>query len=130
MVCSCPSLCSYWRVVIDNLSDCTSRQIPFTSKACILGLFPRSKRHRAEVRFTDLGLIVAKRLVTRRWKSPGPLPVQAWRCSLEVWAGAEGTALKKEEVLGLCQFRLSTGWEELMMQLRGVSRDPEEGGLD
>ncbi|KAJ1209617.1 hypothetical protein NDU88_004991 [Pleurodeles waltl] len=130
MVWSCPSLCSYWRVVIESLSDCTARKIPFTWEACILGLFPRSKRHRAAVHFTDLGLIVAKRLVTRRWKSPDPLPVQVWSRSLEVLAGAEGAALRREEVLGLRQLLLSTGWEELMIRLQDMGGDPEEGGLD
>ncbi|KAJ1126561.1 hypothetical protein NDU88_004968 [Pleurodeles waltl] len=75
----------------------------------------RCKRYRAEVRFTDLGLITVKRLVTRRWKSSDPPSVQAWKCSFEVWAGAEGAVLKREEVLGLRKFPLSGSWEELLV---------------
>ncbi|KAJ1120369.1 hypothetical protein NDU88_008539 [Pleurodeles waltl] len=119
-----------WREVVDNLSNYTACRIPFTWEASILGLFPRSKRHRAEVRFTDLGLIVARRLVTRRWKSSDPPPVQAWKRSLEVWAGAEEVALKREEVLGLRQFPLSISWEEMMIRLRDAGGNPDEGGLD
>ncbi|KAJ1215618.1 hypothetical protein NDU88_003226 [Pleurodeles waltl] len=94
----------------------------------MLGLFPRGKRHRATVRFTDLGLITAKRLVTRRWKSSDPPSVQAWKCSFEVWARAEGAALRREEVLGLRQFPLSANWEELMLRLRNTNGDPEVEG--
>ncbi|KAJ1135695.1 hypothetical protein NDU88_002130 [Pleurodeles waltl] len=59
------------------------------------------ERHRAAVRFTDLGLITAKRLITRKWKSTDPPAEQAWKYSFEVWAGAEGVALKREDALGL-----------------------------
>ncbi|KAJ1141716.1 hypothetical protein NDU88_008044 [Pleurodeles waltl] len=120
----------YWREVIDNLSNNTARRIPFTWESNILGLFPRSKRHTAEVHFTDLGLIVARRLVTHRWKSPDPPPVQAWRRSLEVWVGAEKAALRMEEALGLGQIPLSISWEEMMIRLRGMGAVPDEGGLD
>ncbi|KAJ1124424.1 hypothetical protein NDU88_002885 [Pleurodeles waltl] len=90
----------------------------------------QDKECRAEVRFTDLGLIVAKRLVTHRWKSPDPPSVQAWRRSLEVWAGAEGIALVREEVLGLRQFPLSANWEGLLLRLRNMGVCPVEEGLD
>ncbi|KAJ1082687.1 hypothetical protein NDU88_002852 [Pleurodeles waltl] len=65
--------------MVGCLSECMSRLVPFTSEACVLGLFPRGERHRAAVRFTDLGLITAKRLITRRWKSTDPPAEQAWR---------------------------------------------------
>ncbi|KAJ1174517.1 hypothetical protein NDU88_006338 [Pleurodeles waltl] len=129
MLWSCPSLCSYWKEVVTCLSESTARRVPFTWEPCILGLFPRDKRHRAAVRFTDLGLITAKRLVTRRWKSPDPPPMWTWKCSFEVWAGAEGTALRREEVLGLHQFPLSAGWEELMSRLRNMNGTPEVESL-
>ncbi|KAJ1149846.1 hypothetical protein NDU88_002646 [Pleurodeles waltl] len=128
MLWSCPSLCSYWKAVVTCLSECTARRVPFTWEVCMLGLFPRGKEHRAAVRFTDLGLITAKRLVIRRWKSSDPPPMQAWRCSFEVWAMAEGAALR-EEVLGLHQFPLSASWEELMSRLRSMSGSPEAKSL-
>ncbi|KAJ1083664.1 hypothetical protein NDU88_003819 [Pleurodeles waltl] len=115
MLWSCPPLCCYWKAVVECLSECTTRRVPFTWEVCILGLFPRGKRHRAEVQYTDLGLITAKRLVTRSWKSSDPPSVQAWKCSFEVWVGAEGVALKREEVLRLRKFSLSAGWEELLL---------------
>ncbi|KAJ1166806.1 hypothetical protein NDU88_007202 [Pleurodeles waltl] len=118
---SCPPLCCYWKAVVGCLSECTARRVPFTWEACILGLFPKGNRHRAEVRFMDLGLITAKRLVTRMWKSSGPLSVQACKCSFEVWAGAEGVALKREEVLGLHKYLLSASWEELLLRLQSMS---------
>ncbi|KAJ1155340.1 hypothetical protein NDU88_008070 [Pleurodeles waltl] len=127
MLWSCPPLCCYWKVVVNCLSECTARRVPFTWEACILGLFPRGKWHRAAVRFTDLGLITAKRLVTRRWRSSDPPSVQAWKCSFEVWTGAEGVALKREEVLGLRKFPLSAGWEELMLRLRNMNGDSAVG---
>ncbi|KAJ1142952.1 hypothetical protein NDU88_009264 [Pleurodeles waltl] len=107
--------------VVDCLSECTTRRVPFTWEECVLELFPRGERHRAEVRFTDLGLIMAKRLVTRRWKSSGPPSGQAWKCSFEVWAGAEGVALKREDVLGLRKYLLSDSWEEMLLRLRNMS---------
>ncbi|KAJ1129148.1 hypothetical protein NDU88_007519 [Pleurodeles waltl] len=41
----------------------------------------------------------------------------------EVWAGAEGVALKRKEVLKLRKFPLSAGWEELMLRLRNMNGD-------
>ncbi|KAJ1180503.1 hypothetical protein NDU88_005724 [Pleurodeles waltl] len=128
MLWSCPSLCAYWTAVVACLSECTARRVPFTWEAYMLGLFPRGKEHRAALRFTDLGLITAKRLVTLRWKSYDPPSIQAWRCSFEVWAGAEGAALKREEVLGLRQFPLSASLEELMSRLGSISGSPEAEG--
>ncbi|KAJ1199973.1 hypothetical protein NDU88_003804 [Pleurodeles waltl] len=67
---------------------------------------------------------MAKRLVTRRWKSLDPPSVQAWNYSFEVWAGAEGVALKREDALGLRKYPLSDSWEEMLLRLRSVSGGP------
>ncbi|KAJ1083683.1 hypothetical protein NDU88_003838 [Pleurodeles waltl] len=105
----------------DRLSELGLAEDPPVTPATADELRELGKRHRAEVRFTDLGLITAKRLATHRWKSSGPPSLQAWKCSFEVWAGAEGVVLKREEVLGLLTFPLSAGWEELLLRLRSMS---------
>ncbi|KAJ1163576.1 hypothetical protein NDU88_004034 [Pleurodeles waltl] len=96
--------------MVGCLSECVSRPVPFTWESCILGLFPRDTRNRAAARFLDLGLITAKRLITRRWKSSDPPVERAWKSSFEVWAGTEGVALAKEDALGLRKYPLSVSW--------------------
>ncbi|KAJ1122627.1 hypothetical protein NDU88_001112 [Pleurodeles waltl] len=107
MIWSCGSLHRYWKAVVDCLSECTACPVPFSWQVCVQGLFPRGKRHRAEVRFLDLGLI------TRRWKSVNPPAAWAWRQSFGVWAAAEGVALRREDSLVLRQYLLSDRWGEL-----------------
>ncbi|KAJ1181817.1 hypothetical protein NDU88_007016 [Pleurodeles waltl] len=55
------------------------------------------------------------------WKSSGPPSVHAWKYSFEVWAGAEGVALKREDVLGLRKYPLSDSWEEMLLRLQNMS---------
>ncbi|KAJ1162460.1 hypothetical protein NDU88_002928 [Pleurodeles waltl] len=81
-------------------------------------------RNRAAARFLDLGLITAKRLITRRWKSSDPPVERAWKSSFEVWAGAEGVALAREDALGLRKYPLplSVSWEAMLACLRGLGQ--------
>lgn len=81
MLWECPSLQGYWSVIADVLSRCTERNIPFRWETCILHLYSRSKKHKVTPRFLDVGLAIAKRLITRRWKAPHVLP---WRQSVDV----------------------------------------------
>ncbi|KAJ1202399.1 hypothetical protein NDU88_006199 [Pleurodeles waltl] len=120
MLLSCTSLCCFLRVVVGCLSECTSSAVPFTWEACLLGLFPRDERHRAAARFTDLGLITAKRLITRRWKSADPPAEQARIYSFGVWAGVGGVTLKREDAMGMCKYPLSDSWEEILSYLRSM----------
>ncbi|KAJ1112959.1 hypothetical protein NDU88_001219 [Pleurodeles waltl] len=71
-------------------------------------------RNRAAARFLDLGLITAKRLITRRWKSSDPPAERAWKSSFEVWTGTEGVALAREDALGLLKYPLSVRWEAML----------------
>lgn len=68
----CTSISTYWQEVIAALEICINKTITRTWEVCILGLYPRSKKNRATSRFTDLGLVVAKRLITKRWKHTDP----------------------------------------------------------
>ncbi|KAJ1169437.1 hypothetical protein NDU88_001330 [Pleurodeles waltl] len=104
------------------LSECVSRPVRFTWESCILGLFPRNTRNGAAARFLDLGLLPAKRLISRWWKSSDPPVVRAWKSSFEVWAGAEGVALVREDALGLRKYPLSISWEVMLACLRGLGQ--------
>ncbi|KAJ1210138.1 hypothetical protein NDU88_005506 [Pleurodeles waltl] len=99
-----------------------SRPVPFTWESCILGLFPRDLRNRAAARFLDLGLIMAKRLITRRWKSADPPVERAWKSLFEVWACAERVALAREDALGLRKYPLSVSWEAMLACLRSLGQ--------
>ncbi|KAJ1123080.1 hypothetical protein NDU88_001553 [Pleurodeles waltl] len=112
----------FWGAVVGCLSECVSRPVQFIWESCILGLFPRDARNRAAARFLDLGLITAKRLITRRWKSSDPPFERAWKSSFEVWAGAEGVALAREDALGLRKYPLSISWEAMLVCLRGLGQ--------
>ncbi|KAJ1185667.1 hypothetical protein NDU88_002457 [Pleurodeles waltl] len=63
------------------------------------------------------GFLLAKRLITRKWRSPDPPSYEAWVQSLTVWARAECTVLRHEDVLGLCKYPLTSQWELMLMDL-------------
>ncbi|KAJ1127702.1 hypothetical protein NDU88_006095 [Pleurodeles waltl] len=128
MLWSCPSLSRFWGAVVGCLSECASRPVPFTWVTRILSLFPRDARNRAAARFLDLGLITGKRLITHRWKSSDPPVERAWKSSFEVWAGAEGVVLVRENALGLRKYLSSVSWEAMLACLQGLgqSSDVEE----
>ncbi|KAJ1093105.1 hypothetical protein NDU88_006214 [Pleurodeles waltl] len=93
---------------------CVDRPLQLTWEVCILGLFPRNMRLKATFHFLDLGLVVAKRIITRKWWSPEPLTFEAWARSFSVWAGAECTALRRDDVLGLHKYPLVAQWELML----------------
>ncbi|KAJ1155794.1 hypothetical protein NDU88_008520 [Pleurodeles waltl] len=53
---------------------------------------------------------------------------QAWKYSFEVWASAEGVALKRQDAMGIRKCPLSDSWEEMLSCLRSMCRvsDAEE----
>ncbi|KAJ1160868.1 hypothetical protein NDU88_001358 [Pleurodeles waltl] len=65
------------------------------------------KKLKATTCFLDLGLIVGKRLVTRKWRSPELPTNEAWIRSFSVWAGAEYTALRHEDAMWLRKYTLA-----------------------
>ncbi|KAJ1096338.1 hypothetical protein NDU88_001481 [Pleurodeles waltl] len=94
MIWSWGSLHRFWKAVVDCLSECTARRVPFNWKVCVLGLFPRVD----------------------------PPAEQAWKQSFGVWAAAEGVALRQEDALGLRQHPLSDRRGELEACLRAGCR--------
>lgn len=115
---SCPSLQTYWREVTNALMKSTKTQIAFTCEVCILGLYVRTKKMKVNSRFKDLGLIVAKRLITRRWKNPTPPTALSWEKSLVVWAWSESIALQREETAGLRKNPIAQSWDQLLQALQ------------
>ena len=76
-----------------------------------MGMRIRNKKNRCAERFVDLGMVVAKRLITRKWKAPNIL---AWERSMAVWAGAESSVLGIEETKGLRKFPIANEWAEML----------------
>lgn len=117
MLRSCTSLQTYWCAVTETLTKCTKTQTPNTWEICILGIYTRTKKNRVISRFRDLGLITAKRLVTRRWKHKDPPTVASWMKSLEVWAQAESSILHREEMAGLRKYAIAQSWDAILNTL-------------
>lgn len=127
MLWHCPDVREYWANVTSTLATCTSRDIHLLWEAHILHLFSRNQKHRAATRFLDLGFIVAKRLITKRWKSPTAPHTIARRRSLLNWARAEGVALHREDLLGIRKFPLAHHWDAMVSSLQGMDNVTEEG---
>lgn len=123
MLWSCPALTLYWETVSTHLARCTDRTLAWTWEVCILGLYKRQKKHRATNRFIDLGLITAKRLITKRWKSTDPPPAQAWYQSMSCWAHAEGVSLRREDALGWRRFPVAAAWDAILVDFRHKWQD-------
>ncbi|KAJ1105769.1 hypothetical protein NDU88_003174 [Pleurodeles waltl] len=98
---SCPTLSHYWSSILACLMHCVDRPLQLTCEVCILGLFPKGKMLKSTSRFLDLGLVVAKRLITHKWRAPESPTCEAWARSFSVWASAEYAALRREVALGL-----------------------------
>ncbi|KAJ1130089.1 hypothetical protein NDU88_008445 [Pleurodeles waltl] len=96
---------------------CVDRPLLLTWETCILGLFPRGKKLKAMSHFLDLGLLMAKCLITRKWWYPEPATYEAWAQSLSVWVRAECVALRHEDVLGLRKDPLAAQWELMLADL-------------
>lgn len=77
MLWSCPSLANYWVDASASLSALTGLSYWEVPAGCLLGLHPRPLGSKVELRFTDPALLLAKRQITRCWKSPqAPQPNQ------------------------------------------------------
>ncbi|KAJ1171049.1 hypothetical protein NDU88_002920 [Pleurodeles waltl] len=109
-------------LVTESLTPKTSLNASHPASA---GRHQQDVRNRAAAQFLDLGLITAKRLITRRWKSSDPPVERAWKSSFEVWAGAEGVALAREDALGLRKYPLSVSWEAMLACLRGLGQNSD-----
>ena len=64
MLWGCHSLTHYCQGVTRHLSMCTERPIAHTWETCIAGLHYRDKKYRPTSWFLDLGLLIAKCLIT------------------------------------------------------------------
>ncbi|KAJ1127879.1 hypothetical protein NDU88_006272 [Pleurodeles waltl] len=104
---------------------CLDQPLQLTWEVCIMGLFPRGKKLKATSRCLDLGLVVAKRLITRKWRAPEPPTYEAWACSFSVWASAEYMALRRGDALGLHKYPLAAQLELMLADLStSLARDP------
>ena len=114
----CPRIRQYWLEIMTKLSHSTERQIAHAWEACILGLLYRDKKHKAISHFIDLGLLSAKRLITKRWKSPESPATTAWATSLIIWAQAESAALHREETKKLCKYPTAEKWDAILSEFK------------
>lgn len=111
MLWACHKLTTYWEIITTHLAQCTDRTLQWNWEICLLGLYRRQKKHKVTNRFIDLGLIVAKRLITKRWKAPDPPPARAWYHSMICWAQAESVALQRQDAIGIRKTPLAVAWE-------------------
>ncbi|KAJ1154890.1 hypothetical protein NDU88_007633 [Pleurodeles waltl] len=86
-------------------------------EACILGLFHRGKQYKVTSRFIDLGLLLAKQLITRRWEMPDPSALPSWTQSLLVWSQAESTVLHREYNPVLYKYPIANAWDAIVSEL-------------
>ena len=114
----CPRVRQYWLEITTKLSHCTERQVTHTWEMCILGLMHRDKKHKATSRFIDLGLLTAKRLITKRWKSPEPPSATAWAMSMTNWAQAESAALHTEDTNKLRKYPIAENWDAILSEFK------------
>lgn len=91
MMWSCPQLGTYWEEVIDILCRVTNRQIDPNMGACMLHWFPHTNKTKVTSKFLDLGLLLAKRELTKNWKSRQGPNVEHWKAELTKWAASEST---------------------------------------
>lgn len=69
MLWNCSNMTPYWVRITAILTDLTEQHHWPTLDCCILGLFPRPKNTRVTSRFVYTALLLAKRILTKHWKS-------------------------------------------------------------
>lgn len=62
----CARIGAYWNDVAVLLHTCTGRELPFDWPTYLLHKFRRTPNTKVTSRFLDLGMIVAKRLISKR----------------------------------------------------------------
>ncbi|KAJ1145213.1 hypothetical protein NDU88_011504 [Pleurodeles waltl] len=63
------------------------------------------------MRFMDLALLLAKRQLTRRWKSPHAHSLLLEKQKVLCWSQAESAAIRREEYRGLRRKLISLDWD-------------------
>lgn len=114
MLWSCPKLGHYWATVSGILTAISPVKDKDTLEYCILGLGPQDKKGSATAWFANLALLLAKRNITSRWKSPRPLPLQDWHSETIRLGRAEGAELKREEYRSLRKTPISLDWHTIL----------------
>ena len=76
---SCPKLQVFWREVGQELNRILSINIVPEPKFFLLGLYPVGhKFKRTEIKFIDICLLQAKRVIALSWKSPDKPSIAHW----------------------------------------------------
>ena len=79
----------------------------------------------------DLALVLAKREITRNWKSSAGPKATLWRGELIRWADCEGTIMMREAKMGRGNVEMARAWETLLDELKAPNdpgdEEPERG---
>ena len=116
MLWSCPATQLFWKEVIAQLRDTTLRDLQCTMEVCLLGRFQRPKKQKVGSRFVDLGLALARRRITLKWKDRIGPTIEGWLRDVELWAQAEERAIRKEEARGIRQTPIAEDWAEMVAE--------------
>lgn len=116
MIWACPKLAHYWSEVLQLLWNIVEIQDVDTPMSCILGMGSKGKKQGPGRKFLNLALLLAKRNITRKWKSAQPPKLEVWHKEVIKWGKAEGTELKREEQRGMRKKLISLDWNMRMEQ--------------
>ena len=108
----------FWKVVLKNLEGWLKQPLPESPQLCLLmdkALMPPGLT-RAEVRVTVTGLIVAARLILRKWKSPHKPELVEWLKLMTETAAFERMVARVNNVPS----KISQIWEVFMNYIRDV----------
>ncbi|KAJ1201875.1 hypothetical protein NDU88_005679 [Pleurodeles waltl] len=94
----------------------------------LLGHFSQSKNRKVTSRFAGLVLLLAKRLLTRRWKAATASSVAQWRAEVGEWGLAEGTALHWEEYRVMKQRPITLESDTLLESFKAATDNGTENG--
>ncbi|KAJ1200383.1 hypothetical protein NDU88_004207, partial [Pleurodeles waltl] len=73
----------------------------------------------------NIALLLAKRLLTRRWKATTAPTTTQWKAEVMEWGKAEGAALRREDNSGMRECPVAPDWDTRMEHFETLSEEDE-----
>ena len=90
----CPRIQTYWNSIIGELSEVLDAVVPRDPAYVLLGIPNDVDLPRHQLIFCNLGLVVAKRDIARRWGAQECPTLDEWRVGMDMYMAAERTTYR------------------------------------
>ena len=90
----CPKIQTYWSLIVGELNTVLEFTVPMEPAYILLGIPNDVDLPRHKLTFCNLGLMVAKRDIARRWGAKECPTLEEWRVGMDMYMAAEKTTYR------------------------------------